>query len=162
MKNRLLLSLFLLPLAFAACSRETGQESPSATAEPAAATETLVIERTASPLGARVFFITPDNGSIVGNPVKVEFGIEGMSVAKAGQQEPDSGHHHLLIDTGLPDLDQPIPADAQHIHFGDGSTSTEITLPPGEHTLQMLLGDYRHVPHDPPVVSEVITIEVEN
>jgi len=162
MINRLLLTLFLLPLALAGCSRESADETGAATAEPPVADEIVSIERTASPVGARVFFITPDDGSIVSNPVTIEFGIEGMSVAKAGQQDPDSGHHHLLIDTGLPDLDQPIPADPQHIHFGDGSTSTEITLSPGEHTLQLLLGDYRHVPHDPPVVSEVITIEVEN
>lgn len=161
MTKRLLLILLLLPPALAGCSREAAEEAQPATAEPVMADEVVSIERTASPVGARVFFISPDNGSIVGNPITVEFGIEGMSVVKAGEQEPDSGHHHLLIDTGLPDLDLPIPADAQHIHFGDGSTSTEITLPPGEHTLQMLLGDYRHVPHDPPVVSEVITIEVE-
>lgn len=161
MTKRLLLILLLLPPALAGCGREAAEETPPATAEPVMADEVVTIERTASPVGARVFFISPDNGSIVGNPITVEFGIEGMSVVKAGEQEPDSGHHHLLIDTGLPDLDLPIPADPQHIHFGDGSTSTEITLPPGEHTLQMLLGDYRHVPHDPPVVSEVITIEVE-
>ena len=119
------------------------------------------LERTRSAAGARVFFISPADGDMLSNPIRVEFGIEGMDVVKAGVDQPDSGHHHLLINTGLPDLAMPIPADEQHIHFGDGSTSTEITLPPGEHTLSMLLGDHRHIPHDPPLVSESITITVE-
>lgn len=79
----------------------------------------------------------------------------------AGNDAPHSGHHHLLIDSALPDPGPPIPKDENHIHFGDGSTETEITLPPGEHTLQMLLGDHRHTPHDPPVISEIITISVQ-
>ena len=95
------------------------------------------------------------------SPVHIEFGIEGMTVVPAGDQTPDSGHHHLLVDTPLPDLSMPIPKDAQHIHFGDGSTSTDLELAPGKHTLQLLLGDYRHVPHDPPVMSEQITITVQ-
>ena len=72
-----------------------------------------------------------------------------------------SGHHHLLIDTDLPDPGLPIPKDDNHVHFGDGSTETEITLEPGEHTLQLMLGDHLHIPHDPPVTSEQITISVE-
>ena len=84
-----------------------------------------------------------------------------MEVVKAGVDKPDSGHHHLLIDTGLPPAGLPIPADDQHVHFGDGSTSTEIALAPGQHTLRLLLGDHRHIPHDPPVASEPITIMVE-
>ena len=119
------------------------------------------IARTASVEGARVFFITPTAGASVSNPVSVEFGLEGMTVVKAGNMQPESGHHHLLIDTGLPTLDLPIPADENHVHFGDGSTSTQITLEPGEHTLQLLLGDHLHIPHEPPVVSEPITITVE-
>ena len=84
-----------------------------------------------------------------------------MDIAKAGTDQADSGHHHLLIDTGLPALNLPIPADANYIHFGDGSTSTEISLSPGSHTLRMLLGDYRHVPHEPPVASDIISITVQ-
>jgi len=91
----------------------------------------------------------------------VVFGIEGMQVVPAGENAPHSGHHHLLIDTGLPDLGLPIPKDAQHVHFGDGRTETQITLEPGQHTLQMLLGDHLHIPHDPPLVSDPITILVE-
>jgi len=84
-----------------------------------------------------------------------------MSVNKAGDDQPNSGHHHLLIDTDLPDPGLPIPADSSHVHFGDGSTSTQISLEQGTHSLRMLLGDYRHIPHDPPVISEPITITVE-
>ena len=143
-----------LALVLVACGQDR-QPAPMTESKPAA------LERTPSPEGARVFFVSPADGDTVSNPVRIEFGIDGMAVAKAGVEQPDSGHHHLLIDTGIPDLALPIPADERHIHFGDGSTSTEITLPAGQHSLQMLLGDYRHVPHDPPVVSEPITITVE-
>jgi hypothetical protein len=117
--------------------------------------------RSASPDGARVFFVTPADGDTVSSPVRVEFGIEGMQVLTAGDNSPDSGHHHLLIDTGLPEMSMPIPADANHVHFGDGSTETELSLEPGQHTLQLLLGDHLHVPHEPPVFSAPITIRVE-
>ena len=147
-----------LALALVACGQDKRKESPPV---PAAGPEPAALAQTASAAGARVFFISPADGATVSNPVAIEFGIEGMTVAPAGDNQPDSGHHHLLIDTGLPDLGAPIPADDRHIHFGDGSTSTEITLAPGEHTLTMLLGDYRHLPHDPPLVSEPITITVE-
>ena len=105
--------------------------------------------------------ITPANGATVSNPIRIEFGIAGMDVVKAGVDQPHSGHHHLLIDTDLPDVGLPIPADEHHIHFGDGSTATEISLPPGDHTLQMLLGDHLHIPHNPAVVSQPITVTVE-
>ncbi|MEO0998091.1 MAG: DUF4399 domain-containing protein, partial [Pseudomonadota bacterium] len=84
-----------------------------------------------------------------------------VSIVPAGDMTPDSGHHHLLINTGVPRADLPIPKNAEHIHFGDGSTSTELELPPGEHTLTLLLGDHLHIPHDPPIVSESITVIVE-
>ena len=84
-----------------------------------------------------------------------------MAVVPAGNHMPHSGHHHLLIDTGLPELGLPIPKDESHVHFGDGSTQTEITLEPGEHTLQLLLGDHLHIPHDPPLSSARITITVK-
>ncbi len=139
-------------------------EEPAA-AEPAveehAAAEPAALPRTSSPEGARVFFITPADGDTVSSPVKIEFGIEGMSVVAAGVNEMHSGHHHLIIGAGLPDPGMPIPADENHVHFGDGSTSTELALEPGQHTLQLLLGDHLHIPHDPPVTSEIITITVE-
>ena len=85
-----------------------------------------------------------------------------MSVVTAGTDQMHSGHHHLIIDAELPEnLGMPIPADENYIHFGDASTSTEVTLEPGRHTLQLLLGDHLHIPHDPPVTSDVITITVE-
>lgn len=142
------------------CNSKT-TENPNASAEPDVAKAPAPLARSTSPVGASVYFIAPSNGATLSNPVTVEFGIEGMAVVKAGENQADSGHHHLLIDTGLPDLAFPIPADEHHVHFGDGSTATEITLEPGEHTLQMLLGDYLHIPHDPPVVSEPISITVE-
>ena len=158
MKTRILSALFSIALV-AACSQDAPDQAAveAAPEEPAATT----LPRTASVSGARVFFISPADGDTVTNPVKVVFGIEGMAVVAAGDDTPHSGHHHLLIDTGLPELGQPIPSDAQHVHFGDGRTETEITLEPGEHTLQMLLGDHLHIPHDPPLISEQITIQVE-
>jgi len=152
-------------LAMALCLSACG-ERPEPQAEKSSRAETptenpTALTRTPSPPGARVFFITPANGDTVSNPIRIEFGIEGMDVVKAGNNQADSGHHHLLIDTDLPDLAAPVPADANHVHFGDGSTSTEITLEPGEHTLSLLLADHLHIPHDPPVISDPITITVE-
>jgi len=119
------------------------------------------LPRTLSPEGASVFFITPADGDTVSSPVRIEFGIDGMIVVPAGTEKAHSGHHHLLVDAGLPDLGMPIPADAAHIHFGDASTSTKLDLEPGGHTLQLLLGDHLHIPHDPPLVSQRIAITVE-
>jgi len=153
-------------LVIGACTQE--ETAPAADDLAAEATDVAVAEqvpilpaRTASPAGARVFFITLAQGSTVPNPITVEFGIDGMTVVAAGVNQENSGHHHLLVDTDLPDLSMPIPADLHHIHFGDASTSTELTLAPGEHTLQLLLADYAHIPHDPPVFSDRITIRVE-
>jgi len=154
------LILSCLVLGLGACS-EKPPEEPTAAVAPAAAPEPVTMQRTASAEGARVFFITPADGATVTNPISIEFGVEGMDVVKAGNDQPHSGHHHLLIDTDLPDLGLPIPSDEHHVHFGDGRTATEISLPPGEHTLQMLLGDHLHIPHDPPLMSEVIRVTVE-
>lgn len=161
-----LLYILVLASCIAACGKETPPEAPAEVADDArAAVEESApagLPRSASAEGASVFFITPADGDTVTNPVTIKFGIAGMDVVPAGDNTPNSGHHHLLIDTGLPDLGMPIPADGQHVHFGDGSTSTEITLEPGEHTLQMLLGDHLHIPHDPPLASDVITVTVED
>jgi hypothetical protein len=158
MKKQILPVCFLL-LLITACGGEAPE--PASVAAPAADPEPDALPRTSSVAGASVFFISPADGDTVSNPVRVVFGIEGMGVVPAGDNAPHTGHHHLLIDTGLPDLGMPIPMDAQHVHFGDGSTETEITLEPGQHTLQMLLGDHLHIPHDPPLVSDPITILVE-
>ena len=138
-----------------------GQNQAARRADDAVMSTADTLPRSTSPDGARVFFITPATGDTVSNPISIEFGIEGMIVVKAGDQQPHSGHHHLLIDTDLPDPGLPVPADEHHVHFGDGSSATEITLAAGEHTLLLLLGDYRHIPHDPPVVSNPLTIIVE-
>lgn len=117
--------------------------------------------RTPAPEGAQVYIITPTDGETVPSPVTVRFGLKGMGVAPAGADLPDTGHHHLLIDVSdQPALDKPLPADAQHKHFGGGQTETTIELSPGQHTLQLIMGDKNHVPHDPPVMSEKITITV--
>ncbi|SEJ08339.1 protein of unknown function [Pseudomonas linyingensis] len=118
--------------------------------------------RTPAPEGASVYFIAPANGASVTGPVNVRFGLKGMGVAPAGTDVPATGHHHLLVDVAeLPGLDAPLPATDNIRHFGKGQTETELTLPPGKHTLQLLLGDQNHVPHQPPVLSEKITITVK-
>lgn len=115
-----------------------------------------------SPAGAEVYFIGLADGAKVKNPVVLHFGLKGMGVAPAGVQIENTGHHHLFIDTELPsDLTKPIPAVPDKIvHFGKGQTETTLTLTPGKHTLQLLLGDSTHTPHNPPVVSKKITINV--
>lgn len=117
---------------------------------------------TPSPAGAKVFIISPKNGATVTSPVTVKFGIKGMTLAPAGTKDANTGHHHLLIDTDPPaDLSQPIPAVPDKVvHFGKAQTETTLTLPPGKHTLQLLLGDANHIPHNPPVLSKKITITV--
>jgi len=111
--------------------------------------------------GAQVYFISPLDGDQVPGTFLVKFGLKGMGVAPAGVDRENTGHHHLLIDLEqLPDLKQPLPANEHVKHFGKGQTETEITLPPGKHTLQLLLGNYLHIPHDPPVLSKKITVTV--
>ena len=127
-----------------------------------AALPALAADRTPSPPGAEVYIISPADGATVSSPVTVQFGLKGMGVAPAGIEKEKSGHHHLLIDVAeLPPLDEPIPADANHKHFGGGQTEVTVELPPGAHTLQLLLGDQNHIPHEPPVMSEKITITVQ-
>lgn len=120
------------------------------------------MERTASPAGASAYIISPADGEVITGPVTVKFGLQGMGVAPAGIKYPDSGHHHLLINaTELPDMNAPMPADEVHRHFGKGQTETTLELEPGTYTLRILLGDQNHVPHNPPVMSEQITIVVK-
>ena len=152
---------FLTAAAISLLLSACGQNESARRADDGVMSTADTLSRSASPDGARVFFITPAATETLSNPISIEFGIAGMDIVKAGDQQPHSGHHHLLIDTDLPDPGLPIPADEHHVHFGDGSTATEITLPAGEHTLLLLLGDHRHIPHDPPVVSNPITIIVE-
>lgn len=125
-------------------------------------------QNTPAPEGASLFFINLEDGSTVSSPVTVQFGLSGMGVAPAGTEKEATGHHHLFVNRpplgegefGAEELELGIPADENHVHFGGGQTQTTIELPPGQHTLQLVLGDHGHVPHDPPVTSEVITITV--
>jgi hypothetical protein len=122
----------------------------------------LAQERTPSPAGAEAYIIAPANGAKVKSPFVVRFGLKGMGIAPAGVKFDNTGHHHLLIDTDPPaDLNAPLPASDKVVHFGKGQTETTLTLPAGKHTLQLLLGDMNHIPHNPPVMSKKITITVE-
>ena len=126
-----------------------------------AATVVSAQDRTASPADAQVYIISPKEGAKVSSPVTVQFGLKGMGIAPAGVKIENTGHHHLLIDTDAPtDLSQPLPASEKVVHFGKGQTETSVKLTPGKHTLQLLLGDSTHVPHNPPVISKKITITV--
>ena len=117
---------------------------------------------TPAPGGAEVYIISPVNGATVGQEVTVRFGLKGMGVAPAGVSKERTGHHHLLVDVKeLPAAGQPIPNDANHIHFGGGQTETTLKLAPGTHTLQLELGDQNHVPFEPALVSKKITIDVK-
>jgi hypothetical protein len=119
-------------------------------------------KRVPAPADAYVYIGWPNDGEIIRSTrVKVWFGTRNFGVAPAGTYKPNTGHHHLLIDTTLPPMDQPIPNDKNHLHFGLGQTETIIELPPGTHTLQILMGDGDHVPHDPPLMSKKITIRVQ-
>lgn len=160
-------ALSTLVLGLAACGKPPPPPAPEppkaeATAPaPVAATAAAPMPRSPAPPGARVMITSPAAGATVKSPVTVTFAIEGMTLAPAGTNEPNTGHHHLLVDADIPALDQPIPKDANHIHFGQGQSEAQVELAPGQHTLQLLLGDGNHVPQDPPVTSEQITITVE-
>lgn len=118
---------------------------------------------TPAPKNAYVYVGWPNDGEVIrgGYPFRVWFGLRHMGVAPKGVEVPNTGHHHLLIDTDLPPLDEEIPSDRNHIHFGAGQTETMLELPPGKHTLQLLMGDHDHVPHNPPIYSRKITITVK-
>jgi predicted small lipoprotein YifL len=143
---------------------EAAKDTPAPVAEAPVADKSAAestVKRTPSPPGAKAFFIEPQDGATVKSPLTVKFGIEGMKIVPAGVVEPDSGHFHLLIDTTLKDYNAPIPEDQNDRHYGKGQTEATIELSPGKHTLQIILGDAKHIPHDPPVQSPVITVNVE-
>jgi hypothetical protein len=135
------LLIFMGTLGMAHSQSKTGGPSPSAP-------------------GAMVYFVDLKDGQTVPTKFTVHFGLKGMGVAPAGSDKENSGHHHLLIDTELPPLDQPIPNDFNHLHFGAGQTEADVTLTPGDHTLQLLLGDKSHVPNTVPLMSERIHVHV--
>ena len=110
----------------------------------------------------QVYIISPENGDEVTSPFTVKFGSKSVDIVAAGVEMKNSGHHHLLVNlNSLPDMNFPIPADSNHLHFGGGQTETVLTLEPGVHSLQLLLGDFAHVPHIPPIISEKIIITVK-
>jgi hypothetical protein len=123
----------------------------------------LAMERTPAPEGAGVYIVSPSDGDTVTNPVTVLFGLRGMGIAPAGADLPNTGHHHLLINVDPADVEMeyPLPADDNHRHFGGGQTEVTLDLPQGSNTLFLLLGDFNHIPHDPPIMSEIITVTVE-
>jgi hypothetical protein len=123
----------------------------------------IVFAETASPPGAAAYIINLKDGDTVSSPFKVQFGLTGMGVAPVGTQTDKTGHHHLVIDSAMTaeQLKAPVPADAQHVHFGGGQTEAMVTLPPGSHTVQLVLADWSHIPHNPPVMSPVVTITVK-
>ena len=115
-----------------------------------------------SPAGAHIYLIEPQDGATLSSPVTVKFGLVGMGVAPSGVDVDNTGHHHLLVDVAqLPDLEAPLPTTSEILHFGAGQTETTLNLAPGEHTLRLVLGNYLHIPHDPPLVSEPVTIVVK-
>src|SRR3982751_3502755 len=121
-----------------------------------------VAAETPAPAGAKLYFINVKDGDAVSSPFLVQFGLSGMGVAPLGVEKPNTGHHHLLIDTTMTaeQMKEPIAVDDTHKHFGGGQTEARVTLPEGKHTLQLMLGDWSHIPHEPPVMSEPITITV--
>lgn len=124
--------------------------------------QAAALPRTAAPAGVELYFISPEDGATVGQEFVVRFGLRGMGVAPAGSAIAKTGHHHLLIDVAqMPALNLPIPADANHVHFGGGQTETTVKLSPGKHTLQLNLADALHMQFDPPVLSPKITITVK-
>lgn len=153
------LAMAVLALALGACENKPPTDPPPPVAS--APSAPAPIQRQPAPAGARVVLLIPAAGAAVKSPVTVQFGVEGMTLAPAGSHAEHSGHHHLLVDADIPALDQPIPKDERHLHFGQAQTETQVELAAGQHTLQLLLGDGNHLPHDPPVASEQITITVE-
>lgn len=150
-------ALIATTIALGACR----QADDDAHHHPTPAAADLPIGAIAAPEGAEVYFIEPADGAVLQSPVTVKFGLRGMGVAPAGVHVPNTGHHHLLIDVEDFATDRPLPADDRHRHFGGGQTETEIELPAGTHTLRLVLGDWKHQPHDPVVQSPAITITVE-
>lgn len=148
----------------AGCSKAPEPAAEAATAEAQAASAEAAapaFTRTPAPEGAAAYIVSPAEGATVTSPVKVVFGLAGMGVAPASVQFENTGHHHLLIDTDLADPSMPIPADEKHVHFGKGQTETSVTLAPGTHTLQLVLGDHVHIPFEPVIASAKITITVK-
>lgn len=162
--NLLPLSTLILTFSMASVASGAGAQTLAGGAGAdtlAGASSSPGLPRTAAPAGARVYIISPEDGQVIKGDVTVRFGLSGMGVAPAGTAAEGTGHHHLIIDSPLPALDQPLPKDETHLHFGKGQTEVVLKLAPGKHTLQLILGDANHIPHVPPVVSGKVTITVK-
>lgn len=123
----------------------------------------LALDRTPAPEGAQAYIVAPAGGATVSNPVTIVFGLAGMGVAPAGVELENTGHHHLLVNVDPDSVDYtgPLEATDQIIHFGGGQTQVTLELPAGTHELRLLLGDQNHIPHEPPILSEPVTVTVE-
>lgn len=148
-----------VPLAlFALCAAVSAHAAAPAPASAAA------MPHTARPADAEVYIISPADHAVVHGAVHVQFGLRGLGVAPAGSTgvaAEGTGHHHLLVDVPLPAMDQPLPKDEHHLHFGKGQTETSLTLPPGKHTLQLVFADANHLPFAPTLVSKPVRITVK-
>lgn len=166
MKMRMMAAAAATVTLLAACSRAP-ETAPAADAATPATTDehaghtTAAVPRKPAPAGATVSIASPKDGETVTSPVKVVFAISGMSLAPAGEDTPNTGHHHLLVDADLADPNVTIPTDANHLHFGKAQTEAAVELTPGTHTLQLVLGDFVHIPFDPVIASPKITITVK-
>lgn len=109
---------------------------------------------------SKVHFVKPHDKEVVPTTFQVEFGVEGMTVAKAGEMKEGTGHHHLIIDGKPVAKGQVIPKDETHKHFGDAATSTSLTLKPGKHTLTLQFADGAHKSYGEEY-SSTITVEVK-
>lgn len=112
------------------------------------------------PEAARAYILWPPDGQVIRGAFWVRMGLSGAGIAPAGVEVPGTGHHHIIVDAPLPPLGEPIPHDSRHLHFGLGQTEARLDLPPGRHTLQLIMADADHIPHDPPVLSRRITVTV--
>lgn len=157
--TRSLVVLTAIIACLSACSKKP-VDPPSAPAATAKEAAPLALPRTAAPDGASVYIVSPADGATLTSPFLVEFGAQSLTIVPAGDQTVASGHHHLIINGELPDSGRPIPANDTYIHFGKGQTQTELNLSPGEYTLQLIAGDHLHIPHDPVVASERISVSV--
>jgi hypothetical protein len=151
----------LMAAVLAGCASNTMVATPPVKTEASLAVLPAGYKKVVAPAGTALYFINLKNGDVVSSPVKVQFGLRGMGVAPAGIEKEGTGHHHLLIDLAKVDVNNPLPADDNHRHFGMGQTETSVELKPGNHTLQLMLADQNHIPHHQPVLSERITVTVK-
>jgi len=154
-------TILLSLLAMIASCNQNNADNSTNTGNKETTTSAPKIQRSEAPKNAVVYFIAPNPNTVLSNPVKVKFGVTDMEIVPSGQNTPLTGHHHIIVDADLPNMNFPIPADENYIHFGDGSSETTLNLNKGDHTLQLIIGDYLHIPHNPPVYSDKITITVE-